>query len=126
MSQEIQNSRKVYKGEIFEKYAYWKFLPAQLRNQPQAIIEKHGILDEEVLELLKIPNQKEFAKQFKIGDPGTLSDWNKKLLKENPIPYIQFWSKFLSGNVMFAQYKRILKNGNGNDVRTWFGINENY
>ena len=118
MTEKIHNGRSVYKEEIFEKYAFWKFLPAQLRSQPQAVIEKHGISDEDVLELLQIPNQKEFAKKFNIGDPGTLSEWNKKLLKENPVPYIQFWSKFLSGNVMFAQYKRILKNGNGNDVRT--------
>jgi uncharacterized protein YnzC (UPF0291/DUF896 family) len=126
MEVESTKSRGVYKSEIFERYALWKYLPSQLRGQPKDTIERMGIIDEDILLLFEIKNQKEFADKFQLGDEGTLSDWNKRLLKESSMQYIRHWSKYLDGNVVFAHYKKILKDPTGNDTKNWFEINENY
>jgi hypothetical protein len=121
-----QNGRKAYKEEEYEMYAYWKFLPVQLRGLPEESIKKLGIDDEDVLFLLAIKTQRQFAAEFGIKDLGTLTDWNKRLMKENSLPYIRFWSKFLDGNVVFAHYKKILQDPKSQDITSWFSLHENF
>jgi len=123
---DLNNGRGVYKEEEYEKYAYWKFLPVQLRDLGEDSVRKLGIDDEEVLSLLAIKTQTQFASKFGIKDLGTLTDWNKRLRKESSLPYIRFWSKFLDGNVIFAHYKKILKDPTSQDITSWFALNENF
>lgn len=53
-----------------------------LRGQPEPVLQKMGMDDPEVFELLKIKTQTEFAEQYGIKDLGTLTDWNKIIHKE--------------------------------------------
>lgn len=124
--EKTNNTRGVYKRTEFEMYAFWKFLPSQLRGQPKQVFEKLGILDDQVFELAQIMSQKEFAEKYGIKDEGTLTDWNKKLQKENSLQYIKFWSKHLDPSVMFSQFKKIFEDPKGNDVKHWFEINDKY
>lgn len=115
----------VYKKQDFESYLKWRSLPSSLRGQPKAVLEKLGFDDIEILTLLEIRTQTEFALKYGIKDLGTLSDWNKRIEKEGLIEGIYAWARVHTPDVVFALRKKIIKNGNGHDVKTWFDIVEN-
>jgi len=127
MSDEVENSkdRGVYKAREYELYATWKSLPPLLRGQPRQILEKHGIDDENAISLLEIKSQTEFAKRFDIKDPGTLTDWNKRLSEERPLIRIHPWARNLTSNVIWALYKNAVKNGKAAEVKAWMENIEN-
>jgi hypothetical protein len=114
----------VYKKQDFSSYALWKSLPSFLKGQPRVALEKFGVEEEAVFELLAIKTQLEFSKIYKI-DVGTLTDWNKRLEKDGLITGINSWARKLTPNVIFALYKNIIKSGKAHEVRAWFEIVEN-
>jgi hypothetical protein len=122
--QELQRG-KVYKTQDFSSYVLWKSLPSFLRGQPRAVLEKFGISDEAMLQLLEIKTQTEFARRFGVKDLGTLTDWNKRIEKEGLLSSINSWARNLTPNVVFALYKNVSKNGRAHEVRAWFELIEN-
>src|ERR1035437_8362552 len=102
MSDESTKRSGVYKTQDFESYAMWKALPSFLRGQPRQVLEKFGIDEDIVIDLLEIKTQAEFARRFDIKDPSTLTDWNKRLEKEGSILRIHEWARKLTPNVIFA------------------------
>ncbi len=126
MNDELPQARKfgVYKTQEFETYALWKSLPSFLRGQPRQVLEKFGIDEEIALGLLEIKSQAEFARRFNIKDPATLTDWNKKLEKEEVIPRIHAWARKLTPNVIFALYRTASKHGKAAEVKAWLEIVE--
>ena len=121
--QELQRS-KVYKTQDFSSYVLWKSLPSFLKGQPRAVLEKFGISDEAMLQLLEIKTQTEFARRFGVKDLGTLTDWNKRIEKEGLLTSINSWARNLTPNVVFALYKNVSKNGRAHEVRAWFELIE--
>lgn len=124
MDNERTTRSGVYKTQDFESYVLWKSLPSVWRGQPRQMLEKHGIDDELIFSLLEIKNQAEFAKRFDIKDPGTLTDWNKRIEKDGLISSINSWARKLTPNVTLSLYKSITKNGKAADVKTWYEIVE--
>ena len=122
--QELQRG-KVDKTQDFSSYVLWKSLPSFLRGQPRAVLEKFGISDEAMLQLLEIKTQTEFARRFGVKDLGTLTDWNKRIEKEGLLLSINSWARNLTPNVVFALYKNVSKNGRAHEVRAWFELIEN-
>lgn len=122
--QELQRG-KVYKTQDFSSYVLWKSLPSFLKGQPRAVLEKFGISDEAMLQLLEIKTQTEFARRFGVKDLGTLTDWNKRIEKEGLLSSINSWARNLTPNVVFALYKNVSKNGRAHEVRAWFELIEN-
>jgi hypothetical protein len=115
----------VYKKQDFDTYVLWKSLPSFLRGQPRVVLEKFGLTDDLVLELLQIKTQTEFSVKFGIKDLGTLTDWNKRIDKDGLINPLNSWARKLTPNVVFALYKNITKNGRAHEVRAWYEIIEN-
>lgn len=115
----------VYRKQEFDSYVLWKSLPSFLRGQPRVVLEKMGINNEIVIDLLNIKTQTEFAKQFGIQDLGTLTDWNKRIEKDGLIPSIHSWARELTPNVVMALYKNVTKKGNAKEVKIWFELIEN-
>ena len=113
-----------YKKQTYETYALWKSLPSFLKGQPRVALEKFGISEEIIFDLLSIKTQVEFSKIYKI-DVGTLTDWNKRLEKDGLTMDINSWARKLTPNVIFALYKNITKHGRAHEVRAWFEIVEN-
>lgn len=122
--QEEYFSKDPYKKQVYETYALWKSLPSFLKGQPRVALEKFGIEEETVFELLAIKTQLEFSKKYNI-DVGTLTDWNKRLEKDGLVQDINSWARKLTPNVIFALYKNIIKSGKAHEVRAWFEIVEN-
>lgn len=113
-----------YKKQTYETYALWKSLPSFLKGQPKVALEKFGINEDIVFELLSIKTQNEFSRTYTI-DIGTLTDWNKRLEKDGLTKDIHAWARKLTPNVIFALYKNITKNGRAHEVRAWYEIIEN-
>lgn len=114
----------VYKTQDFSSYVLWKSLPSFLKDQPRAVLEKFGISDEVMLQLLEIKTQTEFAHRFGVKDLGTLTDWNKRIEKEGLLTSINSWARNLTPNVVFALYRNVSKNGRAHEVRAWFELIE--
>lgn len=125
MDELVQRKGGVYRKQDFNSYVLWKSLPSFLKGQPKVMLEKFGITDELAVELLQIKTQGEFATKFGIKDPGTLTDWNKRIDKEGLLTSINSWARSLTPNVVLALYKNVSKNGKAQEVRAWFEIIEN-
>lgn len=123
--QEEDFSKDPYKKQVYETYALWKSLPSFLKGQPRVALEKFGIEEEAVFELLAIKTQLDFSKKYKV-DVGTLTDWNKRLEKDGLSKSLNAWARKLTPNVIFALYKNIIKSGRAHEVRAWFEIVENH
>lgn len=123
--QEEDFSKDPYKKQVYETYALWKSLPSFLKGQPRVALEKFGIEEEAVFELLLIKTQLDFSKKYEI-DVGTLTDWNKRLEKDGLGKNLNAWARKLTPNVIFALYKNIIKSGRAHEVRAWFEIVENH
>ena len=121
--QEEDFSKDPYKKQVYETYALWKSLPSFLKGQPRVALEKFGIEEEAVFELLSMKTQLEFSKKYEV-DVGTLTDWNKRLEKDVLTKDLNAWARKLTPNVIFALYKNIIKNGRAHEVRAWFEIVE--
>lgn len=127
MNNEMPKNAKnqgVYRTQDFESYVLWKALPSFLRGQPREVLEKFGINEDIVIDLLEIRTQTEFAKKFDIKDLATLTDWNKKLENEKVIPQIHKWARKLTPNVIFALYRTATKQGKASEVKAWLEIVE--
>jgi len=125
MDELTQRKGGVYRKQDFNSYVLWKSLPSFLKGQPKVMLEKFGITDELAVELLQIKTQGEFATKFGIKDPGTLTDWNKRIEKEGLLASINSWARSLTPNVVLALYKNASKHGKAQEVRAWFEIIEN-
>jgi hypothetical protein len=125
MDELAQRKGGVYRKQDFSSYVLWKSLPSFLKGQPKVMLEKFGIADDITIELLSIKTQGEFATKFGIKDPGTLTDWNKRIEKEGLLTSINSWARSLTPNVVLALYKNASKHGKAQEVRAWFEIIEN-
>ena len=61
-----------YKKQTYETYALWKSLPSFLKGQPRVALEKFGVEEEAVFELLTIKTQLDFSKKYRV-DTGIIS-----------------------------------------------------
>ena len=112
-------NKGVYRKREYELYKAWKSLPPMLKGKPAVTLQKFGIEDDELINLLQIKTQTEFAKEYAIGDLGTLTDWNKRIRDEGTHEELYAWARQLTPNVMFALYKNIMKHGRAHEVRAW-------
>ncbi len=114
----------------FEIYRLWWYLPSILKGRPAEAVGndpgliKFGVTDPEILDLLAIETQTEFAEKYGIKDPNTLSEWNKKLEKDRSLEEIFAPLKKLTPNVMVGLYKAAVNDGKAAEVRAWMELVE--
>lgn len=121
---EITEEKKVYKSAEFQAYIIWKSLPAMLRGEKRATLDKFGIDDELSIKMLEIKSQTEFAEKFKIKR-ATCSEWNKILVDDNLIyDSIRNWAKMITPNVIMALGKTAMRTGKAPEVMAWGKIIE--
>ncbi|HMP28254.1 MAG TPA: hypothetical protein PKD85_01555 [Saprospiraceae bacterium] len=116
-------SKEPYKAQTYNTYILWKSLPTFLKGQPRVSLEKFGIDEEIIFELLEIKTQAGFGKKYNV-DGGTLTDWNKRIQKDGLSKSINSWARKLTPNVVFALYKNITKSGRAHEVRAWYELIE--
>lgn len=94
-----------YKSTEFITYRTWRSLPAILRGMDTEALAKSGFEDPDIIDLLSIRTQGQFAERFKMN-PNTLSVWNK-YLDENGDRFKEanVWASKLVKEVIAATYR---------------------
>ena len=123
---EIVEESGVYKTAEFLTYVVWKSLPAMLKGENVATLNKFGIEDKLSIKMLEIKTQDEFAKKFKLK-AGTCSEWNKLLIDKNLInENFLRWAKMITPNVIMALAKTAIKTGKAPEVMAWMKLVEGW
>jgi len=95
----------VHYEKQFVIYALWKSLPPMLRGETAAELEKkYFIDDEEIIQLLQIRTQRQFADHYDLNEK-TLWRWNMKLKDRDLFADIRAWSNGLVKNVIMSTYR---------------------
>ena len=102
---------EVYLKQTYLAYGIWKAIPPVMRDlSPDELRKKFGIEDEMILKLMTIQTQGAFAKEYNVRE-GTLSEWNKKLDKDNPLDWIAQWAKHTTKNIVLAMAQNAMGKG---------------
>lgn len=109
--------------ELFELYALWKSLPIPiLKQMSEADLRgKMGFDDDQIIDLVKIHYQKDFAMRYGL-DEATMVDWNKKLLDRNPLFEAKGWARNLAKNMMLSMYNHAIRKGNPQLMKLFFQV----
>ncbi len=120
--QTVKNTDKRREKKLPKEFAYYKLwltLPEQIRGQSRQQLEKLGVRDEQLLDILTCANQTAFSERFKVR-MATLSDWNKQLkLDPDVIDGYARELQALTKNIAMAVYLNALKTGNPEAWKTW-------
>lgn len=110
--------------DIYEKYKLWKSLPTMWKGMKRGdLIEKFGIEDEDMLDLLECKTQGEFAKKYGL-DISTTTDWNHRMNDEG-IDYlsdIKKWANKLTKNVTLAHYNKLIRKFDPVSADIWYKV----
>jgi len=113
-----KSRRPPYIARAFERYVIWKSLPSLFKGLSQESLERHGIDDAELQELLQIKNQTQFMEAHKIDGKNTLTDWNKRIEEEDLLKKERKgWVKKLISNAMAALYREAVAQGDAARIK---------
>lgn len=103
----------------YRLFLMWKSLPVKMLAMGPEAAQESGIEDEELLMLMGIKYQKDFATKFNVT-PETLSIWNSKPV---PIEYRELdwrvWAKKLTKNVVRLLYEGIEEDKDAARIKLW-------
>ena len=103
-----------YKAMEFEKFRVWMALPHIFRGSDELMLDRLGIQDVEVRELLGIKTKVAFGEKFKVS-PGTMTIWKNEILaKDYLYQDTKKWVKSVMSNVIGSVYKKSLVEGDAN------------
>ncbi|CAB4151831.1 hypothetical protein UFOVP594_35 [uncultured Caudovirales phage] len=100
------DKKGVPRTELYEMFRTWLELPSMFKGKNETdLIEKVGIDDVMILELLQHRTQNDFAAFYDV-DIGTLSVWKRKMRADgyDPMFGIRKWSQTLMKNIVTATY----------------------
>jgi hypothetical protein len=126
------------KIEAYETYVTWKALPMLLKRPPRQKINgvlvtpdpvefamANGIEDEELLDLINIPTQNDFADKYRV-DKDTLTRWNKLIYLRNPLEDSKRWTSKLVHNLLMSLYSNAMKGGNPMNYKLFLQVSANF
>lgn len=109
----------------YRTFLLWRSLPSFLFKLPPDKLDVMN-LDDEILNLLQYPTQKQLAEFLKISEQ-TLSDWNNRpVAKGYEELDWRVWAKRLTKNVVGALYRQCLIDGDAARAKFWFQAVENW
>jgi transcriptional regulator with XRE-family HTH domain len=122
--------------DIFETYCLWKSLPSIFKYPPKdrktgiapsarEFCELMGIDNDEVLDLVDIKTQGEFAERFNISK-DTVSRWNKTRGVRESLDDIRKWGRGLTKNVIASLYNTAVRKGGMMEVKLWAQLIEGW
>ncbi len=114
-------SKQPYKKDVFKVYEYWVNLPDYLKGlRKDVLVLTYKIDDPYLLKLMQIGTQTEFARRFGVKDLGTLTDWNKRIVRkpQHEHPAV----KILMREALASLYIRLLQHGRAKDFKlfAWY------
>jgi hypothetical protein len=87
--------------------------------------EMIGVDDEQILDLLEIKTQGQFAERFDVSK-DTLSIWNKTLGVRDSLDDIRKWARSLSKNVVSSLYNTAVRKGSSFEVKLFMQLVEGW
>lgn len=124
-------TKEPYKMDTFEAYVLWKSIPVLLKKPPtprggirptaRDFAESQGIDDEDVLRLVEITTQGQFAEEFNVSI-DTLTEWNKTIKERDTLTDTKKWAKGLINNLIMSMYNHAMKKGNPLTFKLFFQV----
>lgn len=108
--------------DIYEKYKFWKSLPSMWKGMKREdLTEKFGIEDEDMLEMLEMRWQNDFAKKFNL-DISTLTKWNHRMEEDgiDHLEEVKKWANRLTKNVTLAHYNKLVRKFDPVSADIWY------
>ena len=105
----------------FAVYRMWRALPITMLRKltRDQIYARVGIDDEYVLDLCEIKTQTEFGEIYDVHI-DTLTDWNVRIRKENPLDEARAWAQMLVKNLIFTLYSKAVRSGDPFQIELFF------
>lgn len=109
--------------ELYKIYAVWKSLPIVTLKKmtSEQIMKDVGIQDDLILSLLDIHTQEQFSERYEVHR-DTLTNWNKKIKRSDPLLESKKWAVALTKNVMMSLYLATISKGDAFLYKLWFQI----
>lgn len=109
--------------DLFPVYALWRSLPRSILKQvsQEELIDRFGFDDPQVLDLVQLHTQGDFADKYGINI-NTLTDWNKKLNENDPLAEARGWALGLTKNVVLSMYNHAVRKGNAELYKLFFKV----
>lgn len=125
-----------YLKDIYEKYCLWKSLPSVFKFPPRdkktgiapsqkEFCEMIGVDSNEILELVEMKYQKDFAQKYGISE-DTLSLWNKTIGVRDSLDDVRKWARGLTKNVVASLYNTAVRKGSSFEVKLFMQLVEGW
>lgn len=119
MSDQNSSEFKPNKPKEYRLYLIWRSLPLEFTQAGKQHLLDMGVDDEELLELVEIKTQLDFAKKYELSK-DTLSLWNKA---KPPVEYSDIdwrvWARHLTRRVVQFLFEGIKKDMDANRIKLW-------
>lgn len=117
-----KHRRGLNNPDLYEKYKIWRSLPTLWKGMKrEELVEKFGIEDESMLELLECKTQGKFAEKHGITIETT-TDWNHRMEKDgfDHLEEIRKWADKLTKNVTLAHYNKLIRKFDPVSADIWY------
>ena len=109
-----------YKGQEYRLFLIWRSLPVTLRGISSEQAEERGIKDPEIMELIQLKTQGDFAERFQIS-MNTLTDWkNKPVPDEFQMIDWRYWAREFTPEVVHHLLEGIREKKKADAIKLWF------
>lgn len=109
-----------------EALRVWLSIPAIFLGAPEQVIAKLGIEEQDVIEIMKIGTQRQFAETVGVIEPQ-ISEWKKELTKDHDsFVETKAFMKRLTKNVLGSLYRAALSEGDAPRAKLWMQIVESW
>ena len=108
-----------------ELFKMWLSIPDTFRAMPEGVMDKMGIEDETIMELMKIKTQSEFGKEFGIGAQAQI-DWKHEWAEKGEFAATKTFFRKLTKNMIGAMYRKALIEGDAARAMAWMKIVEDW
>ena len=114
------------KREICQSaFRLWLSIPDTFRGMPDVVIDKMGIGDPDILELLDIKSQSEFGRKFDVKYE-ILSLWKSQMKEGESFDDVKAFFKKLTKNVLGSLYREMQKQGDAPRAKLFMQIVEDW
>lgn len=109
-----------YKGHEYRLFLTWRTLPVTLRGISVEDAEDRGVKDPELLELIQLKTQSDFANRFQIS-MNTLTDWKKQPVPEEfeKLDW-RYWAREFTPEVVHHLLEGIREKKKADAIKLWF------
>lgn len=109
-----------YKGQEYRMFLIWRSLPVTLRGISEEQAEERGVKDPEIVELIQLKTQSDFAERFQIS-MNTLTEWKRQAVPdEYQMIDWRYWAREFTPEVVHHLLEGIREKKKADSIKLWF------